>query len=48
MMVLEPPIDDEIEEEGEKSDELGRLHVRQLLQTVLQDAQRGYSSRLSQ
>lgn len=39
MMVLDQPIDDEIEEDGEKSDELGRLHIRQLLQMVLQDAQ---------
>ena len=38
-MVLDQSIDDEIEEDGEKSDELGRLHIRQLLQMVLQDAQ---------
>ena len=38
-MVLDQPIDDETEEDGEKSDELGRLHIRQLLQMVLQDAQ---------
>ena len=37
-MVLDQPID-ETEEDGEKNDELGRLHIRQLLQMVLQDAQ---------
>ncbi|KAH9168251.1 Sec34-like family-domain-containing protein [Lactarius sanguifluus] len=39
LMVLDQPIDDEIEEDGEKNDELGRLHIQQLLQMVLQDAQ---------
>ncbi|KAI9437455.1 Sec34-like family-domain-containing protein [Lactarius indigo] len=38
LMVLDQSIDDEIDEDGE-SDELGRLHIRQLLQMVLQDAQ---------
>jgi hypothetical protein len=38
-MVLDQPLDDEIEADGEKDDELGRLHIRQLLQMVLQDAQ---------
>lgn len=39
LMVLDQQIDDEIEEDGEKNNELGRLHIRQLLQMVLQDAQ---------
>ncbi|KAI0246453.1 hypothetical protein BJV78DRAFT_1157900 [Lactifluus subvellereus] len=39
LMVLDQSLDDEIEEDGEKNDELGRLHIRQLLQMVLQDAQ---------
>lgn len=38
-MVLDQPLDDETEDDEEKSDELGRLHIRQLLQMVLQDAQ---------
>lgn len=38
-MVLDEPLDDEIDEDGEKNGELGRLHIRQLLQIVLQDAQ---------
>ena len=38
-IMLDQPIDDETEEDGEKNDELGRLHIRQLLQMVLQDAQ---------
>jgi hypothetical protein len=39
-MVLDQPLDDEVEEGGEeKNDELGRLHIRHLLQMVLQDAQ---------
>jgi hypothetical protein len=38
-MVLDQSIDDETEDDGEKNDELGRLHIRQLLQMVLQDAQ---------
>lgn len=38
LMVLDQPLDDETED-GEKDDELGRLHIRQLLQMVLQDAQ---------
>lgn len=37
LMVLDQPLDDETD--GEKDDELGRLHIRQLLQMVLQDAQ---------
>ena len=37
LMVLDQPLDDEMD--GEKDDELGRLHIRQLLQMVLQDAQ---------
>ncbi|KAH9953774.1 hypothetical protein BGW80DRAFT_1259162 [Lactifluus volemus] len=32
-------LDDEIEENEEKNDNLGRLHIRHLLQMVLQDAQ---------
>jgi hypothetical protein len=39
LMVLDQQIDDEIEEDVEKNNELGRLHIRQLLQMVLQDAQ---------
>ncbi|KAH9957339.1 Sec34-like family-domain-containing protein [Russula dissimulans] len=39
LMVLDQPLDDDIEEEGEKADDLGRLHIGQLLQMVLQDAQ---------
>ena len=39
-MVLDQPINDEAVDDGEKIDELGRLHIRQLLQVVLQDAQR--------
>ncbi|KAF8267658.1 Sec34-like family-domain-containing protein [Lactarius quietus] len=39
LMVLDQSIDDDNEEDGEKIDELGRLHIRQLLQMVLQDAQ---------
>ena len=39
LMVLDEPLDDEIDEDGEKNGELGRLHIRQLLQIVLQDAQ---------
>ena len=38
-MVLDQPLDDEVEDDEEKNDELGRLHIRQLLQMVLQDAQ---------
>ena len=38
-MMLDQPIDDETEEDGEKNDELGRLHIRQLLQMVLHDVQ---------
>ena len=38
-MVLDQPINDEAVDDGEKIDELGRLHIRQLLQVVLQDAQ---------
>jgi conserved oligomeric Golgi complex subunit 3 len=38
-MVLDQPLDDEIEGSEEKNDELGRLHIRHLLQMVLQDAQ---------
>jgi len=38
-MVLDQPLDDEAEEDGEKDYEFGRLHIRQLLQMVLQDAQ---------
>ena len=38
-MVLDQPTDDETEEDGEKNDELDRLHIRQLLQMVLRDAQ---------
>ena len=47
-MVLDQPINDETEDDGEKKNELGRLHIRQLLQMVLQDDKRGYFSRLSQ
>ncbi|KAF8490342.1 Sec34-like family-domain-containing protein [Russula emetica] len=39
LMVLDQPLDDETEEDGEKDNEFGRLHIRQLLQMVLQDAQ---------
>ena len=39
LMVLDEPLDDEVDEDGRKNDELGRLHIRQLLQIVLQDAQ---------
>ena len=38
-MVLDQPLDDEIEDHEEKNGELGRLHIHQLLQMVLQDAQ---------
>jgi hypothetical protein len=38
-MVLDEPLDDETDEDVEKNGELGRLHIRQLLQIVLQDAQ---------
>lgn len=38
-MVLDQSLDDETEEDGEKDNEFGRLHIRQLLQMVLQDAQ---------
>ena len=38
LMVLDQPLDDEVEDD-ENDDELGRLHIRQLLQMVLQDAQ---------
>jgi conserved oligomeric Golgi complex subunit 3 len=38
LMVLDQPLDDEVEVD-EKNDELGRLHIHQLLQMVLQDAQ---------
>jgi hypothetical protein len=38
-MVLDQPLDDETEEGGKKDNEFGRLHIRQLLQMVLQDAQ---------
>lgn len=37
-MVLDQPLDDDIED-AEKDNEFGRLHIRQLLQMVLQDAQ---------
>ena len=37
-MVLDQSLDDETED-GEKDNEFGRLHIRQLLQMVLQDAQ---------
>ena len=47
-MVLDQPINDETEDDGEKNDELDCLHIRQLLQMVLPDDKRGYSSRLSQ
>ena len=47
-MVLDQPINDETEDDGEKKNEIGRLHIRQLLQTVLQDDKRGYFSWLSQ
>ena len=36
LMVLDQPLDDETEG-GEKDNEFGRLHIRQLLQMVLQD-----------
>ena len=39
LMVLDQPLDDETEENGKKDNEFGRLHIRQLLQMVLQDAQ---------
>ncbi|KAI0266947.1 Sec34-like family-domain-containing protein [Gloeopeniophorella convolvens] len=40
LMVLDQQLDDDAEEDGvEKADELGRLHIHQLLQMVLQDAQ---------
>lgn len=39
-MVLDQPIDDEIVENGEKSDELGQLQIRPLLQMVLQESAR--------
>jgi hypothetical protein len=39
LMVLDQPLEDEIEENEEKNDGLGRLHIRHLLQMVLQDAQ---------
>ncbi|KAH9953767.1 hypothetical protein BGW80DRAFT_1476814 [Lactifluus volemus] len=39
LMVLDQPLEDEIEENEEKNDDLGRLHIRHLLQMVLQDAQ---------
>lgn len=39
LMVLDQPLDDETEESGEKDNKFGRLHIRQLLQMVLQDAQ---------
>jgi conserved oligomeric Golgi complex subunit 3 len=38
LMVLDQSLDDETED-GEKDNEFGRLHIRQLLQMVLQDAQ---------
>jgi conserved oligomeric Golgi complex subunit 3 len=38
-MVLDQPLEDEIEENEEKTDDLGRLHIRHLLQMILQDAQ---------
>ena len=38
-MVFDQPTDDETEEDGEKNDQLDRLHIRQLLQIVLRDAQ---------
>jgi conserved oligomeric Golgi complex subunit 3 len=38
-MVLDQTLDDEIEEKEEKNDNLGRLHIRHLLQMVLQGAQ---------
>jgi len=38
-MVLDQPLDDEIEDHEEKNGELGQLHIHQLLQMVLQDAQ---------
>ena len=38
-MVLDQTLDDETEEGREKDNEFGRLHIRQLLQMVLQDAQ---------
>ncbi|KAH9952658.1 hypothetical protein BGW80DRAFT_1567900 [Lactifluus volemus] len=39
LTVLCETLDDEIEENEEKNDNLGRLHIRHLLQMVLQDAQ---------
>ena len=39
LMVLDQSLDDEAEVDGEKDNEFGRLHIRQLLQMVLQDAQ---------
>ncbi|KAH9987020.1 Sec34-like family-domain-containing protein [Russula compacta] len=43
LMVLDQSLDDDDDDESEadedKNDELGRLHIRQLLQMVLQDAQ---------
>lgn len=39
LMVLDQPLDDETGEGGEKNTEFGRLHIHQLLQMVLQDAQ---------
>ena len=42
LMVLDQSLDDDddgSEEDEDKNDELGRLHIRQLLQMVLQDAQ---------
>jgi len=39
LMVLDQPLDDDDDDDQEKDDELGRLHIRQLLQMVLQDAQ---------
>ncbi|KAI0279908.1 Sec34-like family-domain-containing protein [Russula aff. rugulosa BPL654] len=39
LIVLDQSLDDETEEDGEKNNGFGRLHTRQLLQMVLQDAQ---------
>ncbi|KAI0292705.1 Sec34-like family-domain-containing protein [Multifurca ochricompacta] len=39
LIVLDQPLGDEVDEDEEKNDELGRLHIRRLLQMVLQDAQ---------
>jgi hypothetical protein len=39
LMVLDQPLDDDVGDDEEKNDELGRLHIRQLLQMVLQDVQ---------